>query len=37
MFAYKKSVFYLLHGFKKKRQKLLPKDIKIAQDRLTFV
>ena len=37
LFVYKKGVFYLLHGFKKKRQKLLLKDMKIAQQRLTFI
>jgi len=37
LFTYKNDMFYLLHGFKKKRQKLLPKDIKIAQNRLTFI
>lgn len=37
LFTYKREIFYLLHGFKKKRQKLLLKDIKIAQMRLTDI
>jgi len=37
LFAYKYNVFYLLHGFKKKRQKLLLKDIAIAENRLNYI
>jgi phage-related protein len=37
LFARKNNIFYLLHGFKKKRQKLLPRDIKIAKSRLTYI
>jgi phage-related protein len=28
---------YILHGFKKKRQKILTKEIEIAQKRLTYI
>ena len=37
LFAHKYNVFYLLHGFKKKRQKLLSKDIMIAENRLNYI
>lgn len=37
LFAYKYNIFYLLHGFKKKRQKLLLKDIAIAENRLNYI
>ncbi len=37
LFANKYSVFYLLHGFKKKRRKLLSKDIMIAEHRLNYI
>ena len=37
LFTYKNNTFYLLHGFKKKRQKLLQKDIKTAEKRLTYI
>lgn len=37
LFTYRNGMFHLLHGFKKKRQKLLSKDIRIAQMRLTEI
>ena len=37
LFAQKFNVFYLLHCFKKKRQKLLTKDIAIAENRLNYI
>lgn len=37
LFTQKFNIFYLLHCFKKKRQKLLTKDIAIAENRLNFI
>jgi len=37
LFAQKFNIFYLLHCFRKKRQKLLSKDIAIAENRLNYI
>lgn len=37
LFSFKEKRFYILHGFKKKKSKILPKDIAIARNRLTLI
>jgi len=37
LFSFKNNRFYILHGFKKKRAKILTKDIIIAKNRLTLI
>lgn len=37
LFSFKNNKFYILHGFKKKKNKILAKDIMVARNRLTLI